>query len=131
MPRQFRRCNFCLISTVDQPNLVFFILNQKKKKMLNIITDSDVFICENHFDPCDVRRHANSIILVHGAMPILPEPVPNHLVVHTEELDLIEMFTDHLVYLIVILRILSFLQLILTNLLAWMMKKLTVTPQIR
>ena len=89
MPRHFRRCNFCLVSTVDQPHLVFFLMNQKKKKMLNIMTDSEIFICENHFKPSDIRLHANSKRLVHGAMPTLTVPAPNQFDVHTEDLDMV------------------------------------------
>ena len=94
MPKHFRRCNFCLTSTLEQPNLVIFQVTDKVKKKLNLCLDNDYYVCENHYNPNHLRKHGRSKRVISGAIPNISPLITNGTVtvcdqVLTSQLDMV------------------------------------------
>ena len=94
MPKHFRRCNFCLTSTLEQPKLVIFQVTDKVKKKFNLCLENDYYVCENHYNPNDLRKHGESKRVISGAIPNILPLITNGTVtvcdqVTTSQLDMV------------------------------------------
>ena len=70
MPPAFRQCSFCIINSINNPNVVLFTVSDHIQRNLNMPpSDSISFICEQHFPPNDLKQHGTSKRLREGAVP--------------------------------------------------------------
>ena len=99
MPKQFRQCNFCTSSSVSNPDVTIFTANDDIKYALNVPRDIISYICEEHFDPSDVKIHGNSKRLCDGAVPVnFPRQeavLLDHNYVQTTPLDLVRIIVSN------------------------------------
>ena len=70
MPKHYRSCNFCTHNTTANPDLVIFNVSEELIKVLNVQSDTEIFICESHFNESDLKDHGNSKRLREGAIPV-------------------------------------------------------------
>ena len=93
MPKHFRKCDFCLSDTTKNPEMAFFKVNENLKKVLDISEDVVRYICESHFDACDIRDHGGHKRLCDDAVPVslpMKEAVfMDHSYVMTAPLDMV------------------------------------------
>ena len=95
MPKHFRQCNFCEKNNFSHSSLVVFSVNSTIKKYLNISKDQELFICEDHFLPDDIKNHGKTKRIKDGAVPVklsLQDFLNceiGHDYVKTKELDLV------------------------------------------
>ena len=69
MPKHFRKCNFCTNDSTSNPTIVIFSASDNLKNVLNVSQESDCFICEEHFQPSDLKPHGVTKRLRDGAHP--------------------------------------------------------------
>ena len=93
MPRAFRQCSFCGNNTTLNPGVVFFTVTDHIKQVINFAPVGVSFICEQHFDPQDVKLHGTSKRLRDNALPIyfprLKSVSKDHDYVNTAPLNLV------------------------------------------
>ena len=88
-----RQCNFCDNNTRNTPNVVVFTANADLKRQLNLSSEGQIFICEEHFWNEDLKKHGDSKRLVEGAVPVFfpreEARIMDHMYVKTAPLDLV------------------------------------------
>ena len=70
MPKHFRRCDFCTNNTATNPDIVIFCANEHIISVLDVRSDTELFICEAHFNPNDVKAHGTSKRICEGSIPV-------------------------------------------------------------
>ena len=63
-------CYLCSNTSTKNSVVSFFIATEQIVKHLNLPTDKDIFICEEHFDEKDLKSHGVKKRLNHGALPV-------------------------------------------------------------
>ena len=105
MPKHFRKCDFCTNGLISNPTVVFFSTSDNLKRVLNIPQESACLICEEHFQPSNLKSHGSTKRLRDGAHPeFFPRQdavMLDHAYVQTGPLDLvrlqiIEIQCDHI-----------------------------------
>ena len=93
MPKHFRQCTFCANNSTISPEKVIFATTEHILSVLNVQTAPNLYICEDHFDPEDVRAHGTTKRLVEGSLPShFPKKevvLLDHSYVSTEPLNLV------------------------------------------
>lgn len=64
-----RVCYLCSNSTTRNPGVSFFHATEYVIKSLNLPSNKDIFICEEHFDEKDLKNRGGKKKLNHGALP--------------------------------------------------------------
>ena len=96
MPKHFRQCHYCPNNSFKNDNIVIFSASENLKTLLNVLAETVMYICEEHFNPHDVKPHGDSKRLLDSAVPMfLPRQAAvtmDHNYVLTTPLDMVRFY---------------------------------------
>ena len=93
MPKHFRSCDFCSVNSEQDPNVVIFLMNKSMRKVLDVVTEDELYICEKHFKANDIRVHGSTKRLHTEALPVfMPRQITvlhDHDYIPTKQMNMV------------------------------------------